>query len=65
MPRISTELADIIDTSWAREQPLSPYLVYLKIAYHLSQEARAGLNEFRIPRDIEDLLSNFRKPPSR
>jgi superfamily II DNA or RNA helicase len=56
---ISSELADIIDTSWAREQPLSPYLVYLKIAYHLSQEARAGLNEFRIPRIFNNRLFEF------
>ncbi len=31
---ISDLLAEIIENSWAREMPLSPYLVYLKIAYH-------------------------------
>ncbi|GAG84884.1 unnamed protein product, partial [marine sediment metagenome] len=44
---ISDELVDIIETSWAREVPVPPYHIYLKIAYHLSQEARAGLTEFR------------------
>ena len=39
---ISDELADIIDESWAREEPIPPYHIYLKMAYHLSQEARGG-----------------------
>jgi superfamily II DNA or RNA helicase len=56
---ISDELASIIDSSWAREAPLTPYEIYLKMAYHLSQEARAGLSEFRIPRDFGDSLLEF------
>jgi len=31
----------------------------VKIAYHLSQEARTGLNEFRIPRDFGHKLLDF------
>jgi len=34
---ISEELVEIIQTSWAREQPLPPYHIYVKMAYHLSQ----------------------------
>lgn len=30
---ISHELAEIINESWAREKPIPPYHVYLKIAY--------------------------------
>jgi SNF2 family DNA or RNA helicase len=56
---ISDELVEIIDGSWAREEPLPPYHIYLKMAYHLSQEARAGLSEFRIPRDFGDSLLEF------
>ena len=56
---ISGELVDIIDSSWARKEPLPPYHIYLKMAYHLSQEARAGLSEFRIPRDFGDSLLEF------
>jgi superfamily II DNA or RNA helicase len=56
---ISAELAEIIDQSWAREQPIPPYHIYLKMAYHLSQEARAGLAEFRIPRDFGNTLLAF------
>ena len=58
---ISKELADIIDSSWARETPIPPYHIYLKIAYHLSQEARAGLSEFGIPADINATLLDFQK----
>jgi superfamily II DNA or RNA helicase len=56
---ISKELLEIIDQSWAREAELPPYHIYLKIAYHLSQEARAGLTEFRLPRDFVDRLFEF------
>ncbi|GJL80219.1 MAG: hypothetical protein NPINA01_32080 [Nitrospinaceae bacterium] len=56
---ISEELAEIIDESWAREDVISPYHIYVKIAYHLSQEARAGLTEFKIPRDFGNTLLAF------
>ncbi|MCV3213216.1 helicase-related protein [Plectonema radiosum NIES-515] len=57
---ISQELADIIDESWAREELIPPYHIYLKIAYHLSHEAIAGLSEFRIPREFNNLF-DFQK----
>ena len=56
---ISEELAQIIEQSWAREELIPPYHIYIKIAYHLSQEARAGLSEFRIPRDFGDKLFDY------
>ncbi|MFN8133341.1 MAG: helicase-related protein [Solirubrobacteraceae bacterium] len=58
---ISDELASIIDESWARELPLSPYLVYIKMAYHLSREARAGLTEFSVPAEFDGLLLDFQE----
>jgi superfamily II DNA or RNA helicase len=58
---ISKELVEIIETSWAREKPVPPYHIYLKMAYHLSQEARAGLTEFQIPRDFGNRLFEFQK----
>lgn len=58
---ISAELAQIIDDSWAREMPLPPHHIYLKIAYHLSEEARAGLSEFRIPNDFGNTLFEFQE----
>jgi superfamily II DNA or RNA helicase len=56
---ISDELVQVIEESWAREEPIPPYHIYLKIAYHLSQEARAGLSEFQIPADFGDKLFDF------
>lgn len=56
---IGEELADIIDQSWAREQQPSPYQIYLKMAYHLSSEARSGLEEFGIPKELKDKLFEY------
>ena len=56
---ISEKLVEIIEQSWAREERIPPYHIYIKMAYHLSQEARAGLAEFRIPSDFEDKLFEF------
>ncbi|MBI2265269.1 MAG: NgoFVII family restriction endonuclease [Armatimonadetes bacterium] len=58
---ISQELIDIINNSWARPAPIPPYHIYIKTAYHLSQEARAGLTEFRIPGDFGNKLFEFQK----
>ena len=56
---ITNELVQIIEESWAREKLIPPYHVYLKMAYHLSHEARAGLAEFRIPKVFGDRLFDF------
>ncbi|MGF1677009.1 MAG: helicase-related protein [Rivularia sp. (in: cyanobacteria)] len=53
---ISQELASIIDHSWARDELIPPHHIYLKIAYHLSHEAIAGLSEFRIPQEFNNLF---------
>jgi len=58
---ISDELAKIIDESWAGEHLVPPYHIYVKMAYHLSQEARAGLTEFYIPADFQTTLLEFQK----
>jgi hypothetical protein len=56
---ITDELAEIINSSWARTAAVPPYHIYLKIAYHLSQEARAGLSEFHIPREFGNKLFEY------
>ena len=56
---ITDELLQIIEESWARKDLIPPYHVYLKMAYHLSHEARAGLAEFRIPKVFGDRLFDF------
>jgi len=58
---ISEELMNIIRESWARPDLIPPHYIYLKMAYHLAEEARAGLNEFRIPDDFEDKLFDFQR----
>lgn len=56
---ISQELVEIIEEIWAGEKLLPPYYIYLKMAYHLSREARAGLSEFTIPRQFQNQLFDF------
>jgi len=58
---ISDELVQIIDESWAGEKEIPPYHIYLKMAYHLSQEARAGLAEYRLPKEFGEKLFEFQK----
>ena len=53
---VTEELVDIIEESWAGTEQPTPYQVYLKMAYHLSQDARAGSETFRIPRQFKDIL---------
>ncbi len=56
---ITTELIQAIEESWAREEALPPYQIYVKMAYHLAQEARAGLSEFRIPPEFGNRLFDY------
>jgi len=56
---ISGELANVIDQSWARETQIPPYHIYVKIAYHLCQDAREGLVQFRIPKTFGAKLFGF------
>jgi superfamily II DNA or RNA helicase len=56
---ISKELVEIIQDSWARPELIPPYHIYVKMAYHISQEARFGLTEFSIPSDFGDKLFEF------
>lgn len=58
---VSADLAQIIESSWAREEAIPPYHIYLNIAYHLSTEARAGLSQFRLPPRFEQDLFEFQK----
>ncbi|MBX4912018.1 MULTISPECIES: helicase-related protein [Rhizobium] len=58
---ITDELIEVIEESWAREKPIDPYIIYVKMAYHLAQEARAGLNEFRIPPEFGKRLFPYQE----
>lgn len=56
---ISDELAELIETSWASEKLVAPYHVYLKMAYHLCEEAREGEREFKLPKVFQGKLLDF------
>jgi len=53
---ISKELIEILDESWASEIDTPPYHIYLKTAYHLSSEARAGISEFALSKRFKEEL---------
>jgi len=61
---ISEDLAQIIEESWARPEPVPPYQIYLKMAFHLFREAQEELKEFRIPPVFGKELSTSSRPPS-
>ena len=58
---ITQELIEIIDTSWASEEIIPPYYIYLKTAYHLSQEARSGVKEFTLSPEFRKELFDFQQ----
>ena len=58
---ISDDLINAIDTSWAADRLVSPHHIYLKMAYHLSREARAGISEFNIPKEFKGELLEFQE----
>lgn len=54
---ITEELIKILEESWAGEKTIPPYFIYLKMAYHLSQEARSGIGNYIVPKILQtDLL---------
>ena len=56
---ITDRLARIIEESWVREALVPPYQIYLKMAYHISHEARTGLAEYKIPNIFGNKLFDF------
>ncbi|SNT28582.1 Type III restriction enzyme, res subunit [Ekhidna lutea] len=58
---ITEELIEILENSWASTQLIPPYHIYLKMAYHLSREARAGISEFQLPKVFQDRLLAYQQ----
>jgi superfamily II DNA or RNA helicase len=58
---ITKELIEVIDESWATTKLIPPYYIYLKIVYHLSSEARAGLSEYKLPNQFQKELLDFQQ----
>ncbi|MDW7985581.1 MAG: SNF2-related protein, partial [Acidobacteriota bacterium] len=56
-------LVEAVEHSWASEStaqiPSLAYLVYLKVAYHLSEDARLGKREFKLPADLQEELLDY------
>ncbi len=49
---ITEDLIGVLEDSWARETLVPPHHIYLKMAYHLSEEARLGLRDYSVPHDF-------------
>ena len=58
---ITKELIDAIDNSWAGKENIPPYYIYLKTAYHLSDEARSGIKEFTLTPEFRRELFDFQQ----
>ena len=56
---ISLDLADVIDESWATEKDFTPYQIYMKVIYHLSREARMGIQTFELNQKCRENLLDF------
>ena len=54
---ISDDLAKVLGESWV--VPRSPFHIYLKMAYHLSREARQGQAEFNVPKSFKGALFDY------
>ena len=58
---ITAELLKILEESWAGQEELPPYYIYMKTAYHLSQDARAGIAEYTLPPIFQHDLFEFQQ----
>ncbi len=58
---ISADLVKVIEQSWAREELIPPYHIYVKMAYHLASEAREGISGFQLPADLKNKLFGFQE----
>lgn len=52
---VTDDLINVLEESWVREDQPSPYHVYLRLAYELSRDARAGLT-LDIPTEVRRVL---------
>jgi superfamily II DNA or RNA helicase len=53
---VTDQLVEILDESWVSEDQPDPFLVYLKLAYELSSDAREGLRDYDIPASLRGVL---------
>jgi superfamily II DNA or RNA helicase len=58
---VTEDLIEVIDESWASEQLLTPYEVYLKVCWHLSRDVREGLIEYTLPPSMRSELLAYQE----
>jgi superfamily II DNA or RNA helicase len=58
---ISEDLVKVVEQSWAREEVIPPYHIYINMAYYLSREAREGISEFHLPPELKNKLFGFQE----
>lgn len=58
---ITDVLIDALDSSWASTKEITPYYIYLKTAYHLSQDAREGVSGYELPLEFKGKLFDFQE----
>jgi len=58
---ITEELIKVLEDSWASDKEIPPYYIYLKTAYHLSEEARMGVKEFSLSPEFRKDLFDFQQ----
>lgn len=58
---ITLKLKEVISNSWASDEIISPFDLYLKFLYLLSKDAREGMVEYAIPKIIEKDLLEYQK----
>lgn len=58
---LTATLLELIRCSWACARDVRPYLVYLKMAYHLCEPVRSGEREFKLPKVFKGVLLDFQE----
>ncbi|MFI5734019.1 helicase-related protein [Kribbella sp. NPDC051587] len=58
--KITAEIIDLIEDSWASERQPTPYEVYLKVCHSLSEDAREGMG-YVLPPSMQNLLLDYQE----
>jgi len=58
---ITPDLIEALKQSWAFEERPAPWLIYMRMVYHLCEEARKGLVLGTLPTSVDRDLVNFQR----
>lgn len=58
--KITAEIIDLIEESWASDSQPTPYEIYLKVCYSLSEDAREGMG-YVLPPSMQNLLLDYQE----